>query len=127
MVMGTVSSAGAQMDIFPSLHTAAPVFFTLFSYRYRDLLPFRFTWPILAFFSVNIIIATMFLRWHWVIDIVAGVLHATAALSLARVFTKRELARRSAAQLTASWPRFFTAPMKRDSRPSVSPESLRAA
>jgi hypothetical protein len=127
MVMGTVSSAGAQMDIFPSLHTAAPVFFTLFSYRHRDTFPFRFTWPILFFFSINIIIATMYLRWHWVIDIVAGVLHAAAALALARIFTDRELTRRRALQLTASWPLFRATRQPCDSRPSLSPQKLEAA
>jgi membrane-associated phospholipid phosphatase len=127
MVMGTVSSAGAQMDIFPSLHTAAPVFFTLFSFRHRDRLPFRFTWPLLAFFTPNIIIATMYLRWHWVIDIVAGIAHAALALSLARVLTRRELFRRARHHLTQNWPRFSSVAQPRDSRPSTRPENLRAA
>lgn len=127
MVMGTVSSAGAQMDIFPSLHTAAPVFLTLFAFRHRDRVPFRFTWPLLAFFTPNIIVATMYLRWHWVIDVVAGILHAALALSLARVLTRRELVRRAACGLTPNWPRFLPNPAPRDSRPSTRPEKLRAA
>ena len=32
-VMRTVASGGAQKDIFPSLHTAAPTFLTLFSFQ----------------------------------------------------------------------------------------------
>ena len=40
-VMETVKSGGAQKDIFPSLHTAAPTFITLFSFRHRNHIPFR--------------------------------------------------------------------------------------
>jgi membrane-associated phospholipid phosphatase len=127
MVMSTVSSAGAQMDIFPSLHTAAPVFLTLFSYRYRARLPFRYTWPVVGFFSVNIIIATMYLRWHWVIDIVAGIVHGAGALSLAQLLTARELRRREARGFTPSWPRFQEARTSRSSRPSHNPKNLKAA
>jgi hypothetical protein len=68
LVWSTVRSGGAMKDIFPSLHTAGPCFIAMFSYRNRDSLPFRFTWPLLAFFAANIIGATMFLRWHYVID-----------------------------------------------------------
>jgi hypothetical protein len=34
-------------DIFPSLHTAGPCFIAMFSFRNRDRLPFRYTWPLL--------------------------------------------------------------------------------
>lgn len=128
MVISTVSSAGAQMDIFPSLHTAAPLFFALFAIRHRDRVPFRYAWPVLAFFSVNIMIATMYLRWHWVIDVVAGIVHASLALFLAARLTKRDLARRRAFDLTPNWPRFeFRSSERRDSRPSASPGTLRPA
>jgi len=106
MVMATVASGGAQMDIFPSLHTAAPTFITLFSFAHRDKLPFRYSWPVVGFFAVNIIGATMFLRWHYVIDVVAGLVLASSAFLLARKLTNRELARRKELGLTESWPRF---------------------
>ena len=127
MVMGTVSSAGAQMDIFPSLHTAAPAFLTLFAFRHRRRLPYRFTWPVLAFFTVNIVIATMFLRWHWIIDVVAGLLHAYWALLLAELVTRRELARRARSQLTHNWPLF--SPARQTAHPELrtNAEKLRAA
>jgi hypothetical protein len=72
LVRETVDAGGAQKDIFPSLHTAAPTFFAIFSYRHRDRSPFKYTWPIMAFVATQIIVATMFLRWHYMIDIVAG-------------------------------------------------------
>jgi len=107
MVMATVASGGAQKDIFPSLHTAAPTFILLFSFRHRDKLPFRFSWPVVAFTTVNIIVATMFLRWHYVIDVVVGLLLAALAAALSVRVTRFELARRRELGLGPNWPLFF--------------------
>ena len=104
MVMTTVASGGAQKDIFPSLHTAAPTFLAIFSYRNRHLMPFRYTWGILYFFAMNIVVATMFLRWHYIIDIVAGLALATLAAELSMRLTDRELQRRAKGGLTPLWP-----------------------
>ena len=127
MVMGTVSSAGAQMDVLPSLHTATPAFLCLFSYRHRHRAPFRYTWPALCFFTINIVLATMYLRWHWVIDIVAGLAHAVLAMLLGQRLTKHELRRRQARQLTPNWPLFGIRKAMRGSRPSLRPGDLKAA
>ncbi|MCL2722969.1 MAG: phosphatase PAP2 family protein [Polyangiaceae bacterium] len=86
LVKATVDAGGSQKDIFPSLHTALPTYFAIFSFMHRRHKPFRYTWPILAFTVTQIIIATMFLRWHYLIDIVAGLtLAITAALVSYRV------------------------------------------
>ncbi|MFZ5894440.1 MAG: phosphatase PAP2 family protein [Myxococcota bacterium] len=106
MVMDAVRSGGAQKDIFPSLHTAAPAFITLFSYRFRHLPPYRYTWPIVAFFSLNIMIATLFLRWHYLIDVVAGLLLATVTAGSVPFLVDWELRRRRAKGLTLLWPQF---------------------
>jgi hypothetical protein len=107
VVMQTVSEGGALKDIFPSLHTAAPLFIALFSFRHRALVPFRYSWPIICFFSVNIIVATMFLRWHWIIDVVAGIALATSAQALSVATTNFELRRRAAEpDLGTSWPEY---------------------
>ncbi|HMA95819.1 MAG TPA: phosphatase PAP2 family protein, partial [Polyangiaceae bacterium] len=105
-VLKTVKSGGAQKDIFPSLHTAAPTFITLFSFRNRESRPFNYTWPIVGFFSVNIVIATMFLRWHWLIDVVAGLILAVLSFVLSIHVTRWDLARRRTNQLGPSWPAF---------------------
>jgi membrane-associated phospholipid phosphatase len=105
-VMITVASGGAQKDIFPSLHTAAPAFLTLFSFRHRRLLPFGYTWPVMAFFAANIIIATLFLRWHWVIDVIAGLLLAWVGWWLGVRLTQFEHRRRARFALPESWPPF---------------------
>jgi hypothetical protein len=110
LVNVTVASGGAQMDIFPSLHTAGPSFIAMFSYRHRDKLPFRYSWPLVAFFAVNIIIATMFLRWHYVIDVVAGLLLAWGALALGVRIARWDRERRQAAGMAPSWPEFHRAP-----------------
>jgi hypothetical protein len=105
-VMATVASGGAQKDIFPSLHTAAPTFLTLFSFRNRRIVPFGYTWPIIGFFAANIVIATLFLRWHWVIDVVAGLLLAWFGWWLGVVLTRYDLRRRCQLNLPRSWPAF---------------------
>jgi membrane-associated phospholipid phosphatase len=106
LVWSTVRSSGAMKDIFPSLHTAGPCFIAMFSWRNRQRLPFRYTWPLLAFFAVNIIGATMFLRWHYVIDVVAGFALASAAAFVAPRVTRWELERRKDGRLNILVPLF---------------------
>lgn len=72
-VLEAVNGAGAHKDIFPSLHTAGPFTCFLFALRYRKLHPYKYLWLPTGFFAANIIIATMFLRWHYIIDVVAGI------------------------------------------------------
>jgi hypothetical protein len=103
-VMEAVTTAGAQKDIFPSLHTAGPTFVLLFSLRHRDRLPFRFTWPVTLVFAVNIIIATMFLRWHYLIDIAAGLTLASTMSVMAGKVTGWEAKRRDLLGLSPIWP-----------------------
>lgn len=95
LVKTTVEAGGAMKDIFPSLHTAGPTFLALFSFRYRKALPFRYTWPFVAACVTQIIVATMFLRWHYLIDICAGLTVATTALLLGEVVTRWEKKRRT--------------------------------
>ncbi len=115
LVMNAVRSGGAFKDIFPSIHTAAPTFIALFSFRHRHRLPFRYTWLPVALFAVNIIGATMFLRWHYLIDVVAGLALGSFALWVTVRVTRFELNRRAAFGLTDSWP---------DMLPDVPPEEL---
>lgn len=74
-VVTTVSSGGALRDIFPSLHTAVPIWFTVFALG-RARLDRRWragAWAT-AFFTVNIVLSTVVLRWHYLVDVVAGLL-----------------------------------------------------
>jgi hypothetical protein len=106
-VMNAVESGGAQKDIFPSLHTAGPVFLALFSFRHRKELPFKYTWPFVAFFSANIVIATMFLRWHYLIDVLAGLALAVGGHLISVRFSRLERERREQNGLQPVWLPFF--------------------
>ncbi len=106
LVWSTVRTNGAMKDIFPSLHTAGPCFIAMFSWHNRDKLPFRYTWPVLTFFAANIIGATMFLRWHYVIDVIAGFSLATLAALVAPRVTRWELERRALSSLGPLVPPF---------------------
>ena len=95
LVVQTVESAGAGLDIFPSLHTAYPTYYALHAFAHRDTKAFRYTWPIVALFATMMIVATMFLRWHYFIDVVAGLALALAARTIAMVVGRKEASRRS--------------------------------
>jgi len=104
LVLSAVNAGGAQKDVFPSLHTAGPTFIGLFSFRHRDKLPFKYTWPIVAFFAANIVIATMFLRWHYLIDIFAGLFLASAGAAIGARLAPWEIERRQRLGLGRAWP-----------------------
>lgn len=93
-VSKAVSAAGAQYDIFPSLHTAFPSFFALHAFRHRRTKPYKYTWPINAFVAINIMIATLFLRWHYGFDVLAGLCLAFSAQRLAIAAYRVESGRR---------------------------------
>jgi hypothetical protein len=104
MVEATVSGAGAQKDIFPSLHTAVPTMFAILAFRHRkEFRPFRLTWPIVAFCAFQIVIATMFLRWHYLIDICAGLGLATLAALAADKVVRWDDERRVRLGLPPAW------------------------
>ncbi len=109
LVMDTVKSGGAQKDIFPSLHTAAPTFIALFSFRHRHRVPYRYTWPLTAFFALNIMVATMFLRWHYLVDVVAGLALATLASIVVVPIVDYDLRRRARLGLETLWPMWSAA------------------
>lgn len=105
-MLHTVETGGAQKDIFPSIHTAMPTFITLWSCRHRNKLPFRYTWPLVAFVSLNIILATMYLRWHYLIDVVAGFSLGSFAFWISAPVTRHELLRRAKGGIRPVWPNY---------------------
>lgn len=85
-VATAVEDAGAAKDIFPSLHTAVPMWFTFFAiHQARSDKRWRWVAAVTGFFACNIVVSTMLLRWHYAIDVAAGL---TLALTAAVVTPK---------------------------------------
>ena len=106
LVHGAVDGVGAQKDIFPSIHTAVPTYFALFSYKHRRRLVFRYSWPVVAFITTQIIGATLFLRWHYLIDLFAGVALASAWVVAGDRIITWETQRREKLGLQPAWVQF---------------------
>ena len=68
---------GVQRDAFPSGHTAVALIALVMAARYRR----RMLFPLLIT-VVSLLIATVYLRYHYVIDVLAGVLFAGACLGI---------------------------------------------
>lgn len=90
LVKATVEAGGSQKDIFPSLHTAIPTFFATFAFIHRRSFPWRFWWPVMMFTASQIVIATMFLRWHYVIDVIVGLALSISAALVSLKITRWE-------------------------------------
>ncbi len=116
-LMRTVAAGSAMKDIFPSLHTAGPLFLTLFAFRHRGARSFRIAWPVTAFCAANILVATLLLRWHYAIDVAAGAVLGIGAFLVAIRLPAWESAQRRARGATALWPPRFTA----DASPAQKP------
>jgi hypothetical protein len=103
LVREAVEAGGAQKDIFPSLHTAVPTFFAIFSFRHRRLMPFKYSWIVMSFVATQIIVATMFLRWHYLVDVVAGLALAVSASVVGQAIADWEHDRRQRMGVQAAW------------------------
>jgi hypothetical protein len=78
-VVALVARAGAGMDIFPSLHTAHPVLIALHAFRHRQRGAYRLIWLPTVLLACNMVVSTMFLRWHYGVDVLAGLTLAFVA------------------------------------------------
>ncbi len=94
LVLDTVGKAGPLRDIFPSLHTAMPTYCAFFAWRHYPRIA-----PLITFLAVNIMVATVMLRWHYAIDVVAGLLLAIGAFAVAPRVVEVYQARRESAGL----------------------------
>ena len=72
-----------------------PTYFAFFSYRHRKAAPYKYTWPLVAFCAAQIICATMFLRWHYLVDIFAGVTLAAFACVVGELLVTKDAQRRA--------------------------------
>lgn len=80
-VVETVAQGVTGMDVFPSLHTAVTMFVVGFFY----LDGYRKTAWLLLPVTIGLIMATIFLRYHYSVDVLCGVLLAWWALRQASI------------------------------------------
>jgi membrane-associated phospholipid phosphatase len=66
---------GAHRDCFPSGHTGITLIILYFSFKYE-----RKLFPIFTFIFILIIISTIYLRYHYVVDIIGGIILAFIVL-----------------------------------------------
>lgn len=90
------SAVSENTDVFPSLHTSLSVIVLLFAWQTRHVQPRWF--KITAVVSTGIVLATMILGIHWLVDVVAGVLLAVACVVSARRIVRMTESRLSGPQ-----------------------------
>ena len=105
LVADAVSSVdgGARTDIFPSLHTATPTFLWVFAARNRQHRILKWVWAPTLFFASQIVLATMFLRWHYLVDVCAGLVLGLGTGLSVRHIVRWESARRAALGVGEVW------------------------
>ena len=79
LVVSSIDRLGGPHGAFPSLHLGATFLVVWFDLRHHNLLRGLIYVPLLALIAI----ATIVLRYHWVVDLVAGVLLALASTWLA--------------------------------------------
>lgn len=68
-----------KTDAFPSGHTAVALVTVFYAWKFREKMLFRILLPLVS----TLIVATVYLRYHYVIDVIAGVLLAGLIIVLA--------------------------------------------
>ena len=76
---------GGPHGAFPSLHVGASLFATLFDLRHRNPLRALIYFPLVAMIAL----ATLVLRYHYAVDLVAALILAIFAVHAARVLIAR--------------------------------------
>lgn len=74
-----VQNGSNHVDVFPSLHTAITVFLMGWMWRHH-----RRIFPVLLLPAAGLCAATIYLRYHYAVDVAAGILLAGIGLRLAR-------------------------------------------
>lgn len=85
VVVRSVEQVGGPHGAFPSLHVGASLFATLFDLRHRNPLRALIYFPLVA----TIALATLVLRYHYAVDLLAALALALAAGQVARIANAR--------------------------------------
>jgi hypothetical protein len=104
-MLNLTSTAGAQLDVFPSLHTAATCFVAAHAIRRRRGSRAALARAlVLAFIATQVWLATLFLRWHYAVDVVAGIALGLSADRISERLAGWEIDRRVRDDLGHAWP-----------------------
>jgi hypothetical protein len=91
---GVIARGSNGVDVFPSLHCAVSAYLLLFDRRYK---PLRFKLYVVP--CVLLWVSTLYLRYHYLIDLIAGFVLTAIALAVARRFTPPDFTRKPAHDL----------------------------
>lgn len=88
-ILKTVNDGSNCVDVFPSIHLAATLYLLLFDWQHHRR---RFWWALLP--CLVLWFSTMYLRFHYFVDLLAGVAVALIAWFTAQWYERSALARR---------------------------------
>lgn len=71
-------AAGWTLNCFPSMHTSIAFAMFLLALREKDKV-FKYIW---SFFCLSVVYSTMYLKIHWVIDVIGGIILALITVKL---------------------------------------------
>ena len=91
MILHAVERTGGNLGAFPSLHVGATAYTVLFDARHNRLRAWTYV-PVLLLIAI----ATLVLRYHYVVDLLAGAGLAWIASRLAFALVARSRARAAA-------------------------------
>jgi membrane-associated phospholipid phosphatase len=74
MILSTVAATGGNHGAFPSLHVGASAYLCLFDWRYSPLRGMTYA-PVVALIGFS----TVFLQYHYVVDLLTGLAIAVLA------------------------------------------------
>ncbi|MBI4954006.1 MAG: phosphatase PAP2 family protein [Myxococcales bacterium] len=105
LVWNGVVASGAPRDVFPSMHSGASALCAFFAVH-QALGDRRWRIPavLACFLSLNIVVATLVLRWHYAVDVVVGLSLSFGAAFAATRLGPWETARRARLGLPPVWP-----------------------
>ncbi len=81
------SIVNSNTNVFPSLHSSLATSVAVFAFRTKIIYPVWY--PIAAVLAGSVMIATMYLGIHWVVDVIAGVVLGVVSVKLGFLFANR--------------------------------------
>lgn len=96
LMLPLINAGSNQVDVFPSIHAAASLYLLLFDRRH-----YRRRFWVLLVPTVALWLSTVYLRYHYVVDLVAGLLVTLVAVLVDRVYERSRLAATLDRQLSA--------------------------